>query len=198
MNDAFELLDPRNAQAFLKQFTGDVKRRGEAFFRKGLVQNLAPEEAGMSYSAVVNDDEPHEVDLEYDPVEGWSGTCACEQEFDCPHIFAAMRALLAEHSTAAVRNLSAGVSSSSAIWNKTTTKTEDDSAGLARRLMATLGRSLNAEETKFIRKVHNVYLRCQQSRHITHWDFNDLGFRLSGHGWEGIHIWPAFLSFKQG
>src|SRR6266404_7111196 len=153
MNDAFELLDPRNAQAFLKQFTGDVKRRGEAFFRKGLVQNLAPEEAGMSYSAVVNDDEPHEVDLEYDPVEGWSGTCACEQEFDCEHVFAAMRALLAEHSTAAVRSLSAGASPASAGWTKSTSKAEDESGGLDRRLRAALGRPLKAEETKFIRKV---------------------------------------------
>src|SRR6266404_2646667 len=146
----------------------------------------------MAYSAVVNDGEPHEVDLEYDPVEGWSGNCTCEREFDCQHIFATMRALLAEHSTAAVRNLSAGVSTASGGWNKATSKAEDDSAGLARRLMATLGRSLNAEETKFVRKVHNVYLRCQQSRHITHWDFNELGFRLSGYGWEGLHIWPAF------
>src|SRR6266404_6408126 len=146
----------------------------------------------MAYSAVVNDGEPHEVDLEYDPVEGWSGNCTCEREFDCQHIFATMRALLAEHSTAAVRNLSAGVSTASGGWNKATSKAEDDSAGLARRLMATLGRSLNAEETKFVRKVHNVYLRCQQTRHITHWDFTDLGFRLNGYGWEGIHIWPAF------
>src|SRR5260370_1651511 len=169
MNDAFELVDPRNAQAFLKQFSGEVKRRGEACFRRGLVQNLAPEEAGMSYSAIVNDGEPREVDLEYDPVEGWSGNCTCEQEFDCPHIFAAMRALLAEHSMAAVRNLSSGASTPSATWNKGTGKTEGDSAGLARRLMATLWRPLNAEETKFVRKVHNLYLRSHHTPHITHW-----------------------------
>ena len=192
MNDAFELLDPRNAQAFLKQFSGEFKRKGEALFRRGLVENLAPEQPGMAYSAVVNDRGSNEVYLEYDAEDGWSGTCTCDTELECEHIFATMRTLLAEHSTAAVRNLSAGISSPASPGGKSAAKGEDDSAGLARRLMATLGRSLNAEETKFVRKLHNVFLRCQQTSHITHWDFNEIGFRLNGYGWEGLKIWPEF------
>src|SRR2546425_5554959 len=172
MNDAFELLDPRNAQAFLKSFESEARRKGEAHFLQGHVHELTAEEPGMAYSAVVKDGRPYEVYLQYDPVEGWSGDCSCPTEFDCEHVFAALRALLAEHSTAAVRNLSAGVSSTAA-WARSGAKPEDEANGLARRLMAALGRPLKAEETKFVRKVHTVFSRCRQNRHITQWDFEE-------------------------
>src|SRR5437867_3261713 len=103
-----------------------------------------------------------------------------------------MQALLAEHSTAAVRNLSAGVSTPASGWGKAGQKTEEDAGGLARRLMATLGRPLDAQETKFIRKLHTVFQRCQQNRRITYWDFEELGLRLGGYGWDALKIWPAF------
>ena len=100
MADVFELIDPRNAQAFLKHLSPAARRKGETCFRGGCVQDLVPEEPGVAYSAHVMDGELHEVDLEYDPTEGWSGSCSCPLEFDCEHVVAAMRALLAEHSTA--------------------------------------------------------------------------------------------------
>ena len=71
MDDAFELLDPRNAQAFLKQFSSDARRKGEACFRFGSVQDLVPEEPGVAYTAQVRDGELYQVDLEYDPAAGW-------------------------------------------------------------------------------------------------------------------------------
>src|SRR5205085_6258305 len=86
------------------------------------------------------------------------------------------------------RNLSAGIRSP----GKAANKSDDEPGGLARRLMATLKRSLNAEETKFVRKVQTVYKRCKQNRHITHWDFEEIGLRLGGYGWDALHIWPAF------
>src|SRR5437588_10975508 len=145
MNDAFELLDPRNAQAFLKSFESEARRKGEAHFLQGRVHELTAEEPGMAYSAVVKDGRPYEVYLQYDPIEGWSGDCSCPQEFDCEHVFAAMRALLAEHSTAAVRSLSAGASPASAGWTSSKSKSEEESGGLDRRLMAALGRPLQSE-----------------------------------------------------
>ena len=89
MNDAFELLDPRSAEAFLKSFDPETRRRGNSHFQKGHVQELSPEEAGMYYNANV---QGNEVDLDYDPIEGWRGDCTCAQQTDCEHIFAAMRA----------------------------------------------------------------------------------------------------------
>ena len=143
MDDAFELLDPRNAQAFLKQFSADVRRKGEACFRRGCVQDLVPEEPGMSYFAVVEDGEPHEVDLLYQPGEGWTGTCSCPQELDCEHVVAAMRALLAEHSRAAVRTLSASGPSASATLAAARSKpAASDASELVRRLVDSRKRPL--------------------------------------------------------
>src|SRR5262245_59292462 len=102
VNDAFELLDPENAKSFLKHFTGDVRRKGESLFASSLVHDLVPESPGKGYLATVDDDQPREVEVYYDEVDGWTGTCDCGREPNCPHLFATMRALLAEHSAAVV------------------------------------------------------------------------------------------------
>jgi len=191
MTEAFELLDPRNARAFLERFNSQARRKGEQHFRRGSVQALAPEQPGLVYSAEVRDGEVQDVELEYDPVHGWSGVCSCPAQDACEHVFAAMRALLAEHSAAAVRSLSAGVPSAAA-WAKSANATDEEAGGLARRLMATLRRPLDPKETRFIRKIQAVYKRCQKNRHITHWDFEEMGLRLGGYGWDALQIWPAF------
>ena len=58
--------------------------------------------------------------------------------------------------------------------------------------MAALERKLRPEESKFLRKLNEVYNRCRQARHITRWDFDELGLRIGGYGWEALQIWPAF------
>jgi Superfamily II DNA/RNA helicases, SNF2 family len=191
VNDAFELLDPRSAEAFLKSFDPETRRRGNSHFQKGHVVALIPDQPGMYYNANV---EEHEVDLDYDPIEGWSGSCTCSRETDCEHIFAAMRALLAEHSAASVRSLSSGSSQAAAAVARAANKSDEDSGRLARQLMASLGRSLKPEENKFTRKVQTVFKRCQQNRHITRWDFDEMGLHLGGYGWDSLQIWPAFPS----
>jgi hypothetical protein len=196
MEDAFQLLDPLDAKAFLKNFDTETRRRGEALFRTGKVRNLTPREPGCSYAAEVGADKPCQVELLYDKEDGWEGDCSCEDEFQCEHLFAAMRALLAEHSTAIVRNLSASVPSamaaamSGARQDKKDAEAENDA--LARKLITALQRPLNAAETKFIRRVHAVYTRCCQARHITRWDFQEMGLSLGGYGWDALQIWPAF------
>ena len=73
VNDAFELLDPRSAEAFLKSFDSETRRRGNSHFQKGHVYDLEPVQGGASYTATVQSgEESHEVDLEYDgfPLQG--------------------------------------------------------------------------------------------------------------------------------
>jgi hypothetical protein len=191
MNEAFELLDPRNAQAYLQSFDPSNKRRGNRIYQFGQVEELQPDQPGLAYSARVNDGTLQTVHLQYEPVDGWSGDCTCPAEVDCEHVFAAMRALLAEHGAATVRNLSSGASTSSIGLTKQANKPEDDPTGLSRRLMATVGRPLNGEEKKYLRTLHQVFTRCRQLGHITRWDFEELGLRLGGYGWDGLQIWPA-------
>ena len=55
MNEAFELLDPRNAQAYLKRFSSGAKGKGDALFRLARVQDLVVKQPGMAYEANVKD-----------------------------------------------------------------------------------------------------------------------------------------------
>src|SRR5947209_126262 len=156
VNDAFELLDPGNAQIFLKKFSPEARRLGQKCLAAGCVHSLNPDTPGKFFSAEVHlDKEVLKVQLYYDPVEGWMGDCTCPLRTKCPHIFAAMRSLLAENSSAVVRNLSASRSTGGAgvgIKGKT-----GEEPGLARRLLSELGRPLNPEESKYIRKVSATY-----------------------------------------
>src|SRR5260370_4605047 len=138
MKEAFELLDPAAAQSFLKSFGQAARRKGEALFRIGGVRELLIEQPGLTYSARVKDGAMQDVSLDYDQVDGWSGDCSCPQEFECEHVFAAMRALVAEHSAAAVRNLSAGVSSAGASRPRIANRLEEQAEGLVPRFMAAL------------------------------------------------------------
>jgi hypothetical protein len=190
VNDVFELLDPDNAKSFLKHFSGEVRRKGESLFAKGVVEDLAAEEPGRAYLATVNDNGGYEVEVYYDGVDGWIGSCECPREPNCPHVFATMRALLAEHSAAVVRTLSSGQATAVAASSPSKAKPEQD-AGLARRLLAAVGRPLTAEETKFIRKVQAAYKRVRQLNHISRWDFQEMGLSLGGYGWDTLQIWPA-------
>jgi len=193
MDNAFQLLDPEEGQVFLRQFESEARRQGESLFRSGSVQNLIADQPGVAYSAQVGPGPVQKVVLEYDRDQGWEATCTCSQKFNCAHIFAAMRSLLAEHNTAIVRSLSANIVP--AFFNLPGAKprrgaTEDGE--LARRLSTALGRRLKPPETKFLNKLHAVYTRSCQTQHITRWDFQEIGLGLGGYGWEGLDIWPKF------
>src|SRR5262245_24458787 len=97
MDEAFDLIDPQDAQGFLRRFPAELRRRGEACFRGGRVLDLSVQEPGSNYSAIVKDGTEHEVCLRYLDQDGWGGTCSCPQETECEHMFAVMSALLAEH-----------------------------------------------------------------------------------------------------
>src|SRR5436309_564980 len=108
MSDPFELRDPEDAKAFLEGFDRATRRKGEIYFQAGRVANLVCRDPGDSYAASVQGTALYQIRLFLDLEEGWTGTCSCPLEYDCKHIYAAMRALLAEHSVASVRGLSAG------------------------------------------------------------------------------------------
>jgi hypothetical protein len=194
MDDAFDLLNPHDAQGFLRRFPVELRRRGEAFFRSGQVLDLVPEEPGSNYSAIVEDRGEHEVFLRYLEEDGWSGTCSCPQQTECEHMYAAMSALLAEYRTATVRGLSS--SAPNAVGRLAQERWKQRAAGksegseLAERLQALVGRKLTRDELTFVRAVHNVYKRCCVSHSITYWDFQEMGLQLND--WSRLDIWPSF------
>jgi hypothetical protein len=154
---------------------------------------MIPQEAGHAYSMVVRQGgDEFEAELSYDGLEGWTGWCTCPDGDSCAHVYAGMRALLAEHSSAVVRNLSSSNRSSAVDASAVAAATKKEEPGLARRLMAAVSRPLKPEETKFVKKVSGSFQRCRQLGHISRWDFHEMGLRLGGYGWEALQIWPAF------
>ena len=85
MDDVFALLDPHEAQVFLKRLPAAARRRGEACLGNGGVEKLTPTDPGMAYSAQVMDGGLYQVQLFYDSDEGWGGVCSCPQKADCEH-----------------------------------------------------------------------------------------------------------------
>ena len=193
MDDAFELLDPEAAQTFLKRLPPASRRKGEACFRGGRVRELVPEEPGMAYLARVRDGQDYEVYLDYDEAEGWEAQCSCSQTFDCEHAFAAMSALLVEHNASAVRGLSAGSRDALARLAGNRPKAGPaDAADVARRVAAATGKALTQEQKRFLQNLHAVYTRCTQSRQLTNWDLQQLGFPQFDYSWSGLRLWPEF------
>jgi hypothetical protein len=194
MHEAFELLDPVAAQAFLKSFPAEAQRRGHARFREGAVESLIVDQPGRFYSAVVQDAAwKNEVSLSYDPIEGWDGVCSCPVSSDCAHVFAAMSALLAEYRMVVVRQLSAGqAGAGAALANLRAGSESSEDEDLGERLISATGRALNREALRFLKQLHEVYLRCRQTRQISYWELQQLGFPLMNLGWAALKIWPAF------
>ena len=149
MEEAFTLLDPREAQVFMKSLPAGARRRGQFFFQNGLVQELKADNPGLAYSAQVLDKNLYQVRVFYDPDGGWDAECSCRLKSKCEHVFATMSTLMAEHRTAAVRSLSSSSPGAAAAVSASRLRPESESGSeLARRLTIALGRGLNREETK--------------------------------------------------
>ncbi|MBU6402915.1 MAG: SWIM zinc finger family protein, partial [Verrucomicrobia bacterium] len=108
MHDPFAQFDAETAEGFLESFDPVTRGRGETYFRQGRVSLLEPEDGQPIFLATVQGSQLYQVTVCYDEDDGWLGTCTCPVEFDCKHVYAAMKAVLAERSIAAVRGLSAG------------------------------------------------------------------------------------------
>jgi hypothetical protein len=186
-------LDLSSAQLFLKEFAAETRRRGDGLFRKGAVSDLALDNPAPSFSCRVLDGNGYEVSLECLPEDEWSGECSCSQASDCPHIVAAVFALLAEHRMARVRSLSTGAMDREPTAAGRTLPARAPSKSLELRLTEATGEELSREAKGFIQRVRRVYEKCRPSRQLTWWDLQELGtsFRAGGY-WGAPEIWPSF------
>ncbi len=193
MDDSFALTDPTSAQLFMKSMPVQSRGKGESLFRRGLVQTIKVKDPATSYSAEVMDGRLLNVDLFFDAEDGWDAECSCHRPLYCEHIYAGMSALLAEHRTALVRNLSSSLPRAAAAMAASRPRQEEKPGNeLLRRVTESLGRRLDATETKYVKNIQKIYARCSQTRRITVWDFLEMGIRLQGYGWEDLKIWPSF------
>ncbi|MFN7140409.1 MAG: hypothetical protein ACK4UN_13815, partial [Limisphaerales bacterium] len=58
-------------------------------------------------------------------------------------------------------------------------------------LESSTGRKLTGEEKRYLVKVDDLFQQCKRSRKISASDFQELGFKMKGHFWEALQIWPS-------
>src|SRR6478736_3803870 len=114
--DPYELVDPQSVRDALRGFPADSRRRGEDLQRRGSVIEWEVVEPGSAYSATVLDKARFVVEVFSEESEigeeEWVGDCDCEKEYECEHIYAVYKELLAQKAAADVQRLSANLSSS--------------------------------------------------------------------------------------
>lgn len=195
MGSQFELKDPKRAQGFLLLFNHKPARQGEACFHEGHVTEVLCVEPGTHYRAQVQGNIPYRVDLEFNDVGGWEGTCSCPDEDYCKHVYAAMKGLLAEHHDAEVQALSSGAKQPVVRFVKpkpSPPPAKVPEPSLGDQVRGSLGRPLRPAEATFLGNLTKIYQHCQQTRTITAWHFAELGIRLGGYSWDPLKIWPVF------
>jgi len=177
------------ANAFLHAMNPNTQARGEKCFREGCVLDVEMEDPNF-FIAYVRDSKDYKVSLEFSPPDGWFCDCSCPIGYNCKHIYAAMKALLAENSAAKVQQLT--VIPPLAAPTKKKIVRSAPTMTLAQELLQLKGGPFNADEKRFLAKLQLTHARCVQYRKITRWDFDELGLSLGGYGWDALHIWPSF------
>ena len=175
------------AQLFLKEFPTDVRRRGDELFAAEAVRELRCIAPGGEFVADVQGETLLQTGLRYDPEsKSWWEECTCPVGGGCEHAYAAMKALLAEHSAASVRNLSAGGRVAKRV------PTPAAPGLLACKAAETLGRELSRPEAEFVRKIEERFAKLRDRPFLTGDDLLGFGFKFTGpNSWEKLEAWPA-------
>ena len=174
---------PDRLAASLRSYSRAAQEKGEALFNSGAVRSVWAVRPGAEFAAEIEGDMQEAVILAYDSRKGsWQGDCGCALGQGCQHVFAAAKALLAEHSLAMVNSLAAGT--------RTGNPLPPTGSELARALEAKCGRPLTAQEITYIRAV-TLFTRCRQTSVIglTEADLLELGFRLQLRSGDRFQPW---------
>jgi hypothetical protein len=202
MSDPFDMAGIDQAREFLSVFDSATRQKGENYFRHGRVKEITPgknAKPGTHYIAIVEGSNIYGVDLTYSKPGGWMGHCSCPVGNECKHIYAGMKALLAEQSLAAVRQISSNAMENVAPPGPNSPTATPPAKPRERVIQPVstlaanaLGRPLDRRESAFCRKLTEVYQRCAMLQHVSRWDFDDLGLPLGGYSWEPLKLWPNF------
>jgi hypothetical protein len=192
MSDTFVLADPRGAQSFLRSFPEITRRKGEACFAAGGVNGLECKEPGRGFAAQVEDTFSYHVSVFSYEAEGWDGDCTCPQAHGCRHIYATVRALLAEHSAALTRSLSAGTLRQTGRMVQPVAPPQE--VPFASEVATKLGRPLKNPEKRYLAALHRVFEHARLTQQITASDLAPLGMSRQNpfQNWQPLRLWPSF------
>ena len=151
----FNGFDAQSGARFLRSFDAPTRQRGERYFKSGAVKSVACIEPGSHYTAEVMGGDLYGVTLTYE--DGWDSECTCPMAVECKHVYAALKQLLADFSSAAVDSLSATAGKISNI-----PKPNLPPATFADLVREKIGRRLTQDELRYLRHVSQLF---QQGRH---------------------------------
>ncbi|HAB17310.1 MAG TPA: hypothetical protein DCE44_12775, partial [Verrucomicrobiales bacterium] len=182
----FADFDAAAAQQFLKELPPETRKQGEELQADGAIQELRCVQPGAEFVADIQGDTLLQTTLAYDKdTKAWWEMCSCPAGGSCEHAAGMMLALLAEHSSASARSLSAGK-------KKRKVEARPAASGvLARQAAEKLGRELSRAEAEFVRKVEERFARLREKPIVTGDDLIALGFRFQGNTWEKLDLWPT-------
>ena len=178
--------DSEDAQEYLRTFYSSTKKAGEKCYAEGRIVTLTQKRPGVAYAASIFErPSEYDVTLDYDEASGWEGHCSCGSQNGCQHIYAAMKALLAESSVLAVREISTGALAASHTPPTSPSKAEKIklTVNLAEKASTALNRPLTRAEIAFCKKISSLFLFYQQHGRITYWELGELGLNIQGFYW---------------
>ncbi len=186
------LPSPDLVRAEMNAMPSAARARGDMYFIGGRVQNLRHGEQDGEFLADVQGTELYTVRVVVDAQDGVTDEeCSCPLGGDCKHVYAALKALLVEHTQGSVRSLSEGAKELPSVATSAKPPA-DDTLSFPEQVAASLSRNLTATEKSFLARLNKLHLQCRQRGHITGWDFQELGLPLgAGYSWDALKIWPS-------
>jgi hypothetical protein len=182
MSDSPPQFDTEKALAFLSGFYAPSRRQGERYFKEKRVETIWRELPADIYCALVNGIEPYRVELEYGTNSRWQGRCACPLRSKCKHVYAALKAVLAQVKRGAP-------------FRVVQVKAKADSAhresDFSDEVISALGRPLAPKENEFLKKLTQTYNDSLRRGHLTGWDLEELNLRLGLYSWDAVTLWPS-------
>ena len=166
MANPFLIQAPEEIGDFLRKFPAANRKKGESLFNQGAVKQMKCVDPGSEYEAIVEETEPCEVGLYLEPESGWYGECDCFDGTQCGHVYAAFKALLAEHSVAQVQSLSGG-SGGSVAGNSALQSFRE-------KVVSSLGRALKKEEEEYLQLLRSAFRRCKDTGQISSFELQRL------------------------
>ena len=169
----FEGFDLASAREYLESFDAETTRKGEEYFAVGAVKGLRCLTPGRKYLANVHGNFKYQVQLEND--DGWDGECSCPIGYECKHIYAAVKQLLA----AQVGQGTAGAGSPPA---------EDPPSGLAATVREKLGRDLTDHERRYLQNISRLFRKASNGGSQYQHELTGLGQPSSLDYWNRLEL----------
>jgi SNF2 family DNA or RNA helicase len=182
---AFAGFNAEAASRYLKSFDARTRQRGEKYFRAGAVEALTCVKPGKLFIAEVLGSELYGVTLAYDG--GWDSECTCPMGLECKHVYAALKQLLVEHSSAAVDSLSATAGNFTKIPKPL----------IAAKTFADLvreknDRRLTMEESRYLKNLNRLFQQARNGGIYYAHELNILNHTSAPGGWyDRIELCPS-------